>query len=80
MELEIPGVTPPLTVDLPQLGLQMQAPYLRIVGQLVTVGSQAFNDRIEDRFGHHRSAERPLGLDRRGLFTCLLYTSDAADE
>ncbi|MNP51141.1 hypothetical protein D3C76_1454400 [compost metagenome] len=69
MELETTRVAATATVDFPQLGLQVQAPDLRIISQLVTMHRQAFNDGIEDGFSHERTMKRALGLDCRRLLT-----------
>ncbi|SPO53233.1 protein of unknown function [Pseudomonas sp. JV551A1] len=69
MKLVIPQVPTPLPVDPPQLRLQMQTPDLRILGHLIAMQGQAVDNGIEHRFGHQRPMERPLCLDRGGLFT-----------
>jgi hypothetical protein len=68
-ELKTTRISTPPTIDFPQLGLQVQTPDLRVIGQLIAVQSQAFNDGIEYRFGHERTMKRALGLDGGGLFT-----------
>ena len=62
-KLEATDVTATATIDFPQLGLQMQAPDLRVVGQLIAVQRQAFNNRVEDGFSGERTMERALGFD-----------------
>ena len=62
-ELEATDATATTTVDFPQLGLQMQAPDLRVIGQFITVQGQAFNNSVEYRLSDKRSMKRALSLD-----------------
>ena len=69
MKLVIPQVATPLTIDPPQLRLQMQTPDLRVFRHLITMQGQAVDNGIEHRLSHQRPMKRPLCLDRGGLFT-----------
>ncbi|NON23203.1 hypothetical protein G9Q07_28420, partial [Klebsiella pneumoniae] len=51
MKLVIPQIPTPLTIDPPQLRLQMQTPDLRILGHLIPMQGQAVDNGIEYRFG-----------------------------
>jgi hypothetical protein len=62
-ELEATDATATTTVDFPQLGLQMQAPDLRVIGQFIAVQGQAFNDGIEYRLSDKWAMKRALSLD-----------------
>lgn len=62
-ELEATDAAATAAIDFPQLGLQVQAPDLRIIGQFVAVKGQAFNNGVEDGLSHERAMKRALGLD-----------------
>ena len=57
----------PPAIELAQVCLQVQAPYLRIVGQFIAVQGQALHDGFQHIFCDERPREGPLGLDGRGL-------------
>ena len=69
MKLVIPQIPTPLTIDPPQLRLQVQAPDLRVISDLITMQGQAVDNGIEHRLGDQWTMEWSLSLDGRRLLS-----------
>ena len=61
--IETTDATATAPIDFPQLGLQMQAPDLWVIGQFVAMQGQAFNDGVEYRLSRKRARKWALSLD-----------------